>query len=98
MNKRIRTAILILLVGLVALLGLQALWVSSAYRSECRTLTQKAAILTDRAVAGYLYINAFSWYDSMRTRYGDGQQYYSGGIHYPGQKLSVKIYAPQSGD
>ena len=54
MNKRIRTAILILLVGLVALLGLQALWVSSAYRSECRTLTQKAAILTDRADAGYL--------------------------------------------
>ncbi len=30
MNKRIRTAILILLVRLVALLGLQALWVSSA--------------------------------------------------------------------
>lgn len=98
MNKRIRTAIMILLIGLVALLGLQALWVSSAYRSECRTLTQKAAILTDRAVAGYLYINAFSWYDSMRTRYGDGRQYYSGGIDYHKQKLTVKIYDPQSGD
>lgn len=34
----------------------------------------------------------------MRTRYGDSQQYYSGGIDYPGQKLSVKIYDPQSGD
>lgn len=98
MNKRIRTAILILLVGLVALLELQALWVSSAYRSECRTLTQKAAILTDRAVAGYLWINAFSWYDSMQTRYGHDMAPFLGGIDYPGQKLSVKIYDPQSGD
>lgn len=97
MNKRIRTAILILLVGLVALLGLQVLWTMSAYRLECRTLTQKAAILTDRAVAGYLWINAFSWYDSMQTRYGHDMAPFLGGIDYPGQKLTVKIYDPQSG-
>ena len=98
MNKRIRTAILILLVGLVALLGLQALWTMSAYRSECRTLTQKAAILTDRAVAGYLWINAFTKYDSIQARYGRDMLPFLGGIDYHGQKLTMKIYDPQSGD
>lgn len=98
MNKRIRTAIMILLVGLVALLGLQLLWTASAYRSECRTLTQKAAVLADRAVSGYLWINAFTRYDSIQARYGRDMVPFLGGIDYHGQKLTMKIYDPQSGD
>lgn len=98
MNKRIRTAIMILLVGLVALLGLQLLWTMSAYRSECRTLTQKAAVLADRAVSGYLWINAFTRYDSIQARYGRDMVPFLGGIDYHGQKLTMKIYDPQSGD
>lgn len=89
---------MILLVGLVALLGLQLLWTASAYRSECRTLTQKAAVLADRAVSGYLWINAFTRYDSIQARYGRDMVPFLGGIDYHGQKLTMKIYDPQSGD
>lgn len=97
MNKRVKIAILIALIGVIAILGLQMLWISTSYRLEQKKLIQRAAPLTDQIVQSVILKNSGVWWDLMQARYGKNIKPYIGGIGHDDSLAVIKVYNPTTG-
>lgn len=97
MNKRVKIAILIALMGVFAILVLQTLWVTTSYRQEKMRLIQKATNLTQTAVDEYLIQNSAIWYKSIKMKYGSDIIPYMGGGGYNDSLIVIKVYNSKTG-
>ena len=80
MNKRVKIAILIAFVGVIAILSLQALWVSTSYKQEQKKLVQKATPLIEQTLHETTVKRSHVWWDSIQKRYSKNIIPYMGGI------------------
>lgn len=97
MNKRVRIAILIALIGIIAILALQVLWVSTSYKQEQKKLIQRTTSLTGIAIDEYLIRNSTIWYESIKRKYGPDIIPYIGGCGYNDSLIVIKVYNPETG-
>lgn len=97
MNKRVRIAIFIALIGVIAILALQALWVSTSYKQEQKKLIQKATPLIKQAIHEKTVKNSHQWWDSIQEQYGKNIAPYIGGINYEDSLAVIKVYNPETG-
>lgn len=97
MNKRVKIAILIALIGVIAILALQALWVSTSYKLEQKKLTQRAAPLIEQAVHSVILRNSYAWWNSIQEKYGKNIKPYVGGIGHDDSLAIIKVYNPETG-
>lgn len=96
MNKRVKIAILIALIGVIAILALQILWTSTSYKLEQRKLIQRAAPLTEEAIHAVILKGAHVWWDSIQERYGKNIKPYIGGFSYIDSIVTIKVYNPKT--
>lgn len=96
MNKRVKIAILIALIGVFAILALQALWVSTSYKQEQKKLVQKAVPLIENTIHAVLIKNSTFWADSIRIHYGQKIKPYIGGVSYGDSLAKIQIYNPKT--
>lgn len=97
MNKRVRIAIFIALIGVIAILALQALWISTSYKLEQKKLIQRAAPLTEQAINAVILDNSHRWWRSIRKQYGETIRPYSGGVTFSDSLVVMNVYNPQTG-
>ena len=97
MNKRVKIAILIALIGVIAILALQALWVSTSYKQEQKKLIQKTTPLAKDVRDDILMRNSTLWYKSIQTKYGQNIVPYMGSAVYDDSLAVIKVYCPESG-
>ena len=97
MNKRVKIAILIAFVGVIAILALQALWVSTSYKQEQKKLVQKATPLIEQILHETTIKRSHVWWDSIQERYGKNVKPYIGGFSYEDSIVIIKVYNPKIG-
>lgn len=97
MNKRVRIAILIALIGVIAILALQVLWVSTSYKLEQKKLIQRASPLTEEAVHAIILKNSYAWWNLIQEQYGKNIKPYIGGIGHDDSLAVIKVYNPKTG-
>lgn len=97
MNKRVKIAILIALIGVIAILALQALWVSTSYKLEQKKLIQRAAPLTEEAVHAVILKNSHTWWHVIQNQYGKNIKPYIGGFNYEDSTVTIKVYNSETG-
>lgn len=79
MNKRVRIAILIALIGIIAILALQVLWVSTSYKQEQKKLVQRTMPLTKDVRDEVVLRNSTLWYKFIQDKFGNDIIPYIGG-------------------
>ena len=94
MNKRVKIAILIALIGVFAILALQALWMSTSYKQEQKKLVKKAIPLIENTVHAILIKYSTFWADSIRIHCGQDIKPYIGGVNYKDSLAKIRIYNP----
>ena len=97
MNKRVKIAILIALIGVIAILALQVLWVSTSYRLEQKKLIQKVAPFTEEAMHSVILKNSYKWWNLIQEQYGTNVKPYIGGIGHDDSLAVIKVYNPNTG-
>lgn len=97
MNKRVKIAIQIALIGVFAILTLQALWMSTSYKQEQRKLVQKATPIVEDLTHGIILKKSKIWADSIRAQYGKNIRPYIGGVDYSDSLASIKVFNPETG-
>lgn len=97
MNKRVKIAILIALIGVIAILALQALWVSTSYKQEQKKLVQRAMPLIESAIHEIIQKNSTVWADSIRLHYGEKLKPYVASANYTTNSITIEILNPETG-
>lgn len=97
MNKRVKIAIVIALMGVFAILVLQTLWMVTSYNQEKSRIIQKATNQTKIAIDEYLMQNSTVWYRSIKKKYGPDIIPYMGGGGYNDSLIVIKVYNPETG-
>ncbi len=97
MNKRVKIAILIAFVGVIAILSLQALWLSTSYKLEQKKLIQKATPLIEQTIHETTLRDSHEWWDSIQERYGKSIRPYIGSVTYNDSLAVIKVYNPKTG-
>ena len=97
MNKRVRIAILIAFIGVIAILALQALWVSTSYKLEHKKLIQKALPLVEQTTHKTIIETAHIWWNTIQDRYGEDISPYKGSFGYDDSVAVIKVYNPTTG-
>lgn len=97
MNKRVKFATLIALIGVIAILALQVLWVSTFYKQEQKKLIQKALPLVEQATHKTIIENAHIWWNTIQNLYGKDIIPYKGGLGYYDSMAVIKVYNPTTG-
>lgn len=97
MNKRVKIAIVIALMGVFAILVLQTLWMVTSYNQEKNRIIQKATNQTKIAIDEYLMQNSTVWYRSIKKKYGPDIIPYMGGGGYNDSLIVIKVYNPETG-
>ena len=97
MNRRVKIAVLISIIGILSILALQALWMYSSYRWEQKKLVQKATPLVEQALSEIFLKNSQKWWEATQNRYGRNIIPYIASVNYKDSLAVIEIYNPATG-
>lgn len=97
MNKRVKIAILIALIGVISILALQVLWVSTSYKQEQKKLVQRVRPLIESTTHEIIQKNSTVWADSIRLYYGENLKPYIAGANYSTNSIIIEVLNPKTG-
>lgn len=97
MNKRVKIAILIALIGVISILALQVLWVSTSYKQEQKKLVQRVRPLIESTAHEIIQKNSTVWADSIRLYYGENLKPYIAGANYSTNSIIIEVLNPKTG-
>lgn len=97
MNRRVKIAVLISIIGILSILTLQALWMYSSYKWEQKKLVQKATSLVEQTLHEILIKNSEKWGASIQKQYGENITPYIGSVNYEDSLVSMQVFNPKTG-